>query len=1179
MTGPGGRSDKHFTGMLSRRERGPVTAAPFDICGPLPAGVTVLEASAGTGKTFTIAALAARYVAGGLPLERLLIVTFTRMATSELRDRVRERMVSAEHGLTRALAPAQGAARALAPAQGAARALAGVATGTADEVLHVLASGSEDDVRRRRDYLRTALSDFDAATIATTHGFCQHVLNGLGVAGDVEPDVAFVEDPRYLVDEVVTDLYVRAFYRPGHPTPFTLAQALRIGEQAVANPDAYLMPDAAPQDSPEQLRWRLARKVRQEVDRRRRMTAALTYNDLVGRLRDTLIDPVRGETACRRLRERYQVALVDEFQDTDPIQWDIMRRAFAEPGAGSTLVLIGDPKQAIYAFRGADVYAYLEAARIAGAQATLDVNWRSDEGLLDAYDALFAGARLGHPDIAYRDVCAAPANRGRRLTGAPVDQPLRVRVLHREDDLVSLTAKGWASLNESRMVVAADLAADVVRLLSSGAEIGGRAVRPGDIAVLVHRNRSALAVQDALVSAGVPTVVNGAGSVFATPAAAAWLRLLEALERPASAGPAKTAALGVFLGWTAAQVAAAGEAEWEHLHARLHHWAAVLRLRGVAALFETISRFEHLGRRVLEHHDGERTLTDLRHVGQLLHGVATAEQLGVTALTGWLRQRIADVTEEEEAEDRSRRLESDAEAVQVLTIHRSKGLEFPVVYCPYLWEPAWIFEDEPPVFHDSSAGDRRTIDVGGRTDKYRGSGRQHLIERRGEELRLAYGALTRAKHQAVVWWAASWDCRDSPLCRLLFFRDDDGNVAPEGTSPPEDADAVARFDALAESVPGCISVERVDGGNGAVWVDREPASAELAAGRFDRTLDPAWRRTSYSGITSGAHEARVGSEAEERREPDEVPVVATTGGSADTSPANEPAFRANEPALRANEPALRAVPSLLAAMPGGADVGTFVHGVLEETDFTAGDLEAELWRSMEKASARDAVDVGDRSLVVGGLLAAIETPLGPVVDDLRLRDIGPDNRVNELGFELPLAGGDTPSGSIALSDIGRLLATHLPAGDPFAGYAPHLADPGLASGLRGYLSGSLDLVLRTPDKRYAVVDYKTNWLGIEGEPLSAWHYRPAAVLDAMYAAHYPLQALLYTVALHRYLRWRLPAYDPGRDLAGVLYLFVRGMVGPATPQVDGEPCGVFGWRPPAPLVEALSDLLDGGAPA
>ncbi|HEY0397904.1 MAG TPA: exodeoxyribonuclease V subunit beta, partial [Acidimicrobiia bacterium] len=191
---------------------------------------------------------------------------------------------------------------------------------------------------------------------------------------------------------------------------------------------------------------------------------------------------------------------------------------------------------------------------------------------------------------------------------------------------------------------------------------------------------------------------------------------------------------------------------------------------------------------------------------------------------------------------------------------------------------------------------------------------------------------------------------------------------------------------------------------------------------------------------------------------------------------------------------------------------------------------------------------------------------------------------NELHFELPLAGGDDPTAEVSVAEVAGLLRRHLPAGDPLAGYADRLADPALADTLRGYLSGSLDLVLRIPGDlaegnagaRFAVVDHKTNWLGVGEEPLSAWHYRPAAMAEAMQRAHYPLQALLYTVALHRYLRWRLRGYDPDRNLGGVLYLFLRGMTGADTPTVDGQPCGVFAWRPPTPLVLALSDLLDQG---
>ena len=818
--------------------------APFEVCGPLPAGVTVLEASAGTGKTFTIAALAARYVAEGTPLDEILLVTFTRMATGELRDRVRERLVHTEQGL--------------------ARRLAGAPPGDGDEVVALLAAGPQDAVRERHDRLVRAIARFDAATIATTHGFCQEVLGGLGIVGDVETGVTFVEDPADLIEEVVDDLFVRRFHRRGEPQ-FGRAEALRIARLAVANPAARIEPEAAPEHSIAAMRVRFAHAVCEEFERRKRRMSLMTYDDLLTRLKDTLRG-AGGEAAAARLRSRYRVVLVDEFQDTDPVQWEIMRRAFG--GGGVALILIGDPKQAIYAFRGADVYAYLAAAANAGARATLEVNWRSDQRLIDAYDALFGGATLGHEGIVYRRVRAAPANQTPGLARAPVDAAVRVRVVQRDDPSISLTRAGYAGTASVRDHIAQDLAADLVALLSSGAVVelreGGPAatrrepIRPRHVAVLVRTHRNAALVRDELDAAGIPAVINGAGSVFGTVPARDWLRLLEAIERPAATTRARSAALTPFLGWTAERVAGADEAAWEEIHRRLHRWARVLRTSGVAALTETITRAERLPGRVLATADGERDLTDLRHVGQLLHATATAEGMGGAALTAWLRQRIAAAARETSDEERTRRLESDAEAVQVLTIHRSKGLEFPVVYCPDLWEPGFIPRDPQPVFfHDPAHDDARTIDVGLDGPDYPRHRRHHEEEQRGEDLRLAYVALTRARHQAVVWWAGSYDSRHSALGRLLFARDEHGRVAPAGSATPTDAAALARFEELAAQAPGAIAVERSRLGLPASWSAAPAAPAELAAAAFGRPLDVRWRRTSFSDISAGAYDAGV----------------------------------------------------------------------------------------------------------------------------------------------------------------------------------------------------------------------------------------------------------------------------------------------------------------------------------
>jgi exodeoxyribonuclease V beta subunit len=268
-------------------------------------------------------------------------------------------------------------------------------------------------------------------------------------------------------------------------------------------------------------------------------------------------------------------------------------------------------------------------------------------------------------------------------------------------------------------------------------------------------------------------------------------------------------------------------------------------------------------------------------------------------------------------------------------------------------------------------------------------------------------------------------------------------------------------------------------------------------------------------------------------------------------------------------------PVALADMPGGTRIGTLVHEVFEAVDFAAEELGEEVAARLDERLARRTLDVGDRDAVVAGLTAALETPLGGALGGVRLRDIARADRVDEMAFELPLAGGEVPIGALTPGAIAAALRRHLPADDPLHRYAARLETGELRSRLHGYLTGSLDLVLRVPGPdggrpRYAIADYKTNRLGDYTRPLTAWDHRPAALETAMADSHYFLQGLLYAVALHRFLRWRLPDYDAGRDLAGVFYLFVRGMTG------GDEPGGVVAFKPPGALLDELSDVLDRG---
>ncbi|MGH9107175.1 MAG: UvrD-helicase domain-containing protein [Acidimicrobiales bacterium] len=1181
----------------------------FDLCGPLPGpGVTLLEASAGTGKTFTIAGLVTRLVAEDVvPLSQILVVTFTRMATGELRDRVRTGLATAELALERLMS-------------------SGEAPPEDDDVLALLAAdrASVPDRRRR---LADALADFDSATITTTHGFCHMVLAALGVWGEVAPGASLLEDPTDLVEEVVDDLFARHMLISGD-LPFRRRDAVGAGKEAVFNPGTALAPRADRSDNTTSgLRRRLAEGTRREVSRRLLDANLLTYDDLLVRLEKALSDPVRGATACARLRHRYRAVLVDEFQDTDLVQWEIVRRAFASDspgcvgghgngdgdgpperegdGTATRLVLIGDPKQAVYSFRGADVHAYLAAARAApaGQRSTLDENWRSDAGLLKAYDALLSPLHLGHPGIEYRPARAAPAHRLPGLSGAPVAAPLRARLVSRSGRRLHHTRSGLVQKDAALKWVAEDLASDVVELLSSGAELlrGGsgqatpepgsalwpRPVGPQDIGVLVRTNRQATVVQTALRAAGVPVVVAGAQSVLSTPAARDWATLLNALEQPASRPLAVATGLTAFLGMTGDQLATADDREWEALHAKLHEWGALARRSGVATMFANASVSERLPERLLSEADGERRLTDLTHIAELLHAEAMSGQLGLAALRAWLARRTGEESPESgEEEQRSRRLDSDAAAVQVLTVHRAKGLEFPVVYCPYLWDGAARDRfGQPVVFHDASGDEERKLDVGGEKGDctYQSHFAACQAEKRGEDLRHLYVALTRAKHQTVLWWAPARSCQHSALGRLLLSKDAEGDVAANGRpGEPKDPEVAAAFERVARRAPGLVSVERALGGTGQLWCPQPPAvTAEaLEAARFERVLDAGWRRFSYTSITAGAHTYQgpaelVSSEPEEPGTTDEPLAAALVAGERLPDGGEVLAAGGEE------ERALRSVPSLLSSVPPGAATGTFVHAVLERADFAAPDLRSNLEDAVQVLLPRYPGQVEGLDGLVAGLEAAITTPLGSLVSGARLADICRADRLDELSFELTLAGGDEPHGGVVVSELAALFTRHSPPGAPLAPYGQTLAGAAVPPTLRGYLTGSLDMVFRrrwpNGSMKYFVVDYKTNWLSPPGEALTAWHYRPTVLGREMCRAHYPLQALFYLVALHRYLRWRLPGYDPAANLGGCLYLFVRGMLGPAAPPTSAGPCGVFTWRPPVALVEDASNLLNGTA--
>ncbi len=790
---------------------------PFDIAADLPTGTVLLEASAGTGKTWTIGALVARYIAGGTPLEDMLVITFGRAASREMRERVREHLRHVHRHVADPDLP------------------------SADPVVALLRDGTPDEVALVERRLRVALTHFDAATIATTHQFCQLVLRGLGVAGDSDPHSRLVEDLSDLRDEVVDDLYVRGFAGGGEPA-FSRARAGEIARAVTENPHAVLDPSALDDGTADARMLRFAHLVREELDRRKRRLGVLGYDDLLSHLADALED--EDSPARERMRHRWKVVLVDEFQDTDPVQWQVLDRAFS---GHSTLVLIGDPKQAIYGFRGGDVDTYLTASAGAATKHTLGVNHRSDAPLVRSLGVLLGGAELGDPGIVVHPVSAA--QEGSRLgtaDGTAPDgmlSPVRLRTITTGRALPAGARS--VAIGAVRPLVAADCAAEITRLLAGGTTFDGRALRAGDVAVLAHTRNQLDQVRRALTEVGLRSVIVSSDSIFSSPAAAAWLTLLEAMELSHRPERVRAAALTPFVGTDAAALDAGGDDLTDEVAHRMRTWAGLLARRGVAAVLAAASA-DGLDARVLARTDGERLLTDLRHVGETLHQRVVTEGDGLASLTAWLRERIGAARKEE----RARRLDSDADAVHLATIHSSKGLQYPVVMLPFVAD-RWL--PTPDTLHFHREDRTRCLDIGIRSDEGRADRLQRATaEASGESLRLLYVAMTRAQSQVVLWWFPSaQNTSPSPLHRLLL-----GRAPGQGPVPathPVPGDGTLRTQLEEWERRGALRVELVDEPT-AVPVAAPAPVRDLSVRSFTRSIDTQWRRTSYTALTRAMDE-------------------------------------------------------------------------------------------------------------------------------------------------------------------------------------------------------------------------------------------------------------------------------------------------------------------------------------
>lgn len=1114
--------------------------------------------------------------------------------------------------------------------------------------------------------------------------------------------------------------------------------------------------------------------VRRETERRRQ----LSYDDMLVNLHRRLVPEhdrpdarAEADALARALRTRYPAALIDEFQDTDPVQYGIFSAIYGDAG---TRFMVGDPKQAIYGFRGADLPTYLRAKADAGRRYTLNHNQRSSPSLLLALNALFGaqalgGARAGDecqmqsdgsagrqassakpvassgsplraegaggpgaqaaesperaepsvairmpepsvfmvPGIDYVPVTAGERPRARfRDPGGPhftlpvTDEPAAASASDGVIGAVTALEAGQSapsadnvrvperipvplllwSLPESDMdgkalaagalrERAADATAcEIVRLLGGGGEgrvpatLDGRPIVAGEIAVLVRAHSHARIMRQALARRGVRAVMRMRDDVFHSVQALELVQVMAAVLEPARPGLARAALATSLMGWDAERLLGLqrDEAAWSAVVESFAVLNRLWRQRGVGVMLRRWMRDTHASTRLLAQQDGERSLTNLLHLGEALHA-ASRDHATPEALLGWMQVQCQ--RRGEEVEERLLRLESDEHLVQIVTVHSAKGLEYAVVFCPFLWTAVGKGRNaprgpQPDCYHDpdtgatvldyrhlleSSApagGDLLTSTAGQTLASAYSEDRVkqlRMVESASEELRLIYVALTRAQHRCVLVIGGKRSAGggakaskgtkgtdgtkgtkrtkgakggkattegDGTAATNAVSGATDASATPDGAAPPGAKSTLAAAMVVSEHgeprapqvsktlldwiVAGKgltpqqwlkegAPVDTVDAGwravkeaaGGGVLIKPLPEVTGSVAWGATSDLRPAqvqplpsvlpqpWRIGSYSGLVHGAGDEH-GGEDHDLRAP--APVGSALRGRAERVEGDGPGLPPPE-----DDPVW---------LVGGREVGTAVHAMFEQIEFTdpstwpAG-VEAALARLPEpRARAGGAPDtLALRRARLARLLEnTLTTPL-PLDDGapLELRALAARARRVELEFHLPVG----PAAAAQAADLAGLDADGL-ACDRLAAYlqrrgygGPPLSFPRL----RGYLKGFIDLVFEHAG-RYYVLDWKTNWLGSDPR-----RYGPTAVQAEMTRHGYHLQHLLYTVALHRLLTQRLAGYDPHRHLGGAVYLFVRavrpGLI------IDGVPAGVHIHRTPVDVVRELSDLLDG----
>jgi len=1198
------------------------TPEPLDVFTCPLAGVNLIEASAGTGKTWTICGLYLRLLLEHeLTVQQILVVTFTNAATAELRERIRTRILELL------------------------KFLSGPATGAPDPFIAELADTLLQRPAMTRQHLTTrlelALHSFDEAAIFTIHGFCQRALADNPFAAGLPMRTELVESDRDLLEETACDFWRRHVAHDATPefaryiaaqrdSPAKYAQLLErhlakplarhvwppdldepplaaslldlsyetvrtqwlahkadigavltaaldqlkgniykpaslletaadwdllcrdadplapLGKKAkllrasvlsdgtkkkcvtpthtfFVQAEAYLSQREALQHSLFLERCRLLRRLFAEgsmqLQTLKRTRQVVAFNDMLANVHERLQHPDYPWLAAS-IRTRFPAALVDEFQDTDPLQLAIFKKIYDTHDA--PVFLVGDPKQAIYGFRHADLHSYLRATRWAARQWSLTDNQRSVERLLTALNTLFGanGNAFVLPEVQYRAVGYGDKPRAVLVDSSAARAPLQVWRLPGGD------GAAMKSKADAKRAAVDATAAEIARLLQAAQDgqitLDGRALRPSDIAVLVRSRSLGAAVKQALGSLGVGAVELSRDSIFGSPDARDWESVLTAIASPTRDGLLRAALATEIFGQDAPAIEriAADDTVLPGWILQFMEYRDLWLNRGFGVMVRQVFADQGVAKRLLARADGERRLTNCLHVAEELQKAAQLHQ-SPEALLRWFKVAQA---EDDPVDTAQLRLESDQNLVQIVTIHACKGLEYPIVFCPFLCDGGTQFGAPGPKGHEyHDAALEPVIDF---NDYLKDDPEllrikaQIKVEQAAESVRLIYVALTRAVQRCYLVMGPYHSRTKDESARSMLNWLVAGNGSAPATwfdSQPNREALDAAWDRLAAASGGALVIAPLPMQRGVPLLGENTDDAALTTPTPPGNVPGGWRMSSYSDLSYGARSESAAGDHDARtlKAPAAAPRPADLG------------------------------PDDILRFPRGADAGECIHAVFEHIDFADRSgwdraIDAALQRhpqsSMHEPAALAAPTL---ARMLWQLVAHVTS--ATLIPGLQLSSVPLHRRLTELEFNLPVPRLSAAALNTTLAELGYEV-------------------PSLTFGaLEGYLKGFIDLVFEHQGQ-YFILDWKSNHLGY-----TAADYGAAPLERAMADHGYHLQYLLYTIALDRYLELRVPGYRYETHFGGVLYLFVRG-VRPTWP-------GVFFHRPKPDTLRALNDLL------